>query len=287
MATPSRILVIGATGALGRPLVEALLAHGFVVRAMARDRLRLVEAFGDRAEIVAADATSVPAVEGALDGCDGVHVCVAHGADEALAVERVARAAVRAGTQRMTYVSGTSVCEENAWFPMVAGKLRAERSLQTSGVPWTIFRPTWFMEVLDNFFKHGRVICFGRGYFRLRFLASADFAAVVARAYATPEAENRAFRVLGPEPISVRDAIDRVRAALHPELRAVTHLPFAVARIVGRLRGRAGAPMRDAAAFVRYFEGIDEGVPDPDASRLLGDCPTTLDAWIARRRAQT
>jgi NADH dehydrogenase len=265
--------------------VEAFLREGFAVRAMARDRRRLAEAFGDRAEIAVGDAANAASVDAAVEGCTGAHVCVAHGADETPAVEAIARAAEKHGLARISYVSGTSVCEENAWFPMVGAKLRAERVLRSARVPWTLFRPTWFMEALTNFFKHGRAVCFGRGSFALHFLASDDFAALVARAYASAEAENRAFRVLGPEPIPLADAIDRIRAALHPEIPGLTRMPFLVARGIAFLRGRHGEEMRNAAAFVRYFEGIEEGTADPDVARVLGPCPTTLEAWIARRSA--
>jgi uncharacterized protein YbjT (DUF2867 family) len=284
IATNARILVVGASGALGRPLVEALLVEGHAVRAMARSRERLQAAFGDRVEIAVGDAISPASSAPALEGCAGVHVCVAHGGDEARAVEVVARAAARAGVERMSYISGTTVCEENAWFPMVANKIRAERLLQESGVAWTIFRPTWLMEVLDNFFQHGRAVCFGRGDLRFRFLAGADLASLVVRAYATAAAENRVFRVLGPEPVRLHDALDRVRAALHPEIRAISRVPFLAARAIAALRGRAGAPMRDAVDLLRYFERVEEGDRDPDIDRLLGPCATTLDAWIARRR---
>jgi uncharacterized protein YbjT (DUF2867 family) len=53
--------------------------------------------------------------------------------------ESVARAAAASGVDRLSIVSGASVCEANAWFPMTRAKLEAERAVQRSGVPYTIF----------------------------------------------------------------------------------------------------------------------------------------------------
>ncbi len=285
MESGQRILVVGATGNLGRPTCEAFARQGFQVRAMARDRKKLFAAFGDRFELAVGDATSLAAAEDAVRGCAGVHLCAADGPTEALVVETMVRAADRAGVRRLSYVSGTTTRPENAWFPLVAGKLRAERIVQAGKVPWTIFRPTWFMEVLLNFFQHaGQAGCFGPGRVRFHLLASDDFAAAVARAYATADAENRAFRVLGPEAIPLGEAIDRIRAALHPEIAKVTHLPYGVARVIAAFRGRAGRPMAEAVALLRYFERVEEGAAEPESERVLGRCPTTLDAWLAQRR---
>jgi uncharacterized protein YbjT (DUF2867 family) len=276
----SRVLVIGASGLLGRPLAKAFKQRGLTVRVMARDRERLVRMFGDGYEIAAGSAEEPRVVDEAIAGCDGVHICVAHRGDETAAVDCVVRAAKRVNVRRVSYVSGTSVCEANAWFPMVGAKLRAERIVSESGLPWTIFRPTWFMDTVINFVHDGRAVSFGKTPLLLHLVSSEDFAGVVSRAYASPEAENRAFRVLGPEAIDLYDAIDRYRRAMHPEIAKVTRIPFWMAALIARFRGRAGADMAAAVKFVRYFQGITEGAPDPDTERLLGPCPTTFDAWL-------
>jgi uncharacterized protein YbjT (DUF2867 family) len=281
-----RILIVGATGLLGAPLARGFARQGYRVRVMARDAARLAKTFPQGFDRAAGDATNARDVEQALEGCAGVHVSVANMNDEASAVEAIARAAKRLGVGRISYVSGTSVCEENAWFPLIAGKLRAERVLQAGTVPFTIFRPTWFMETVANFFKHGRAVCFGRGETRLHFVASEDFAAVVPRAYASRAAENRVFQILGPEAIRLVDAIDRYRSALHPEIRTVTRLPIPVARAIAFVRGSSGREMAEAAALVRYFERAFEGTREPEGEGLLGRCSTTLDTWLNAKRAE-
>ena len=279
-----RVLVVGGSGILGRTVAEAFARQGFGVRVMARDRQKLAALFGDRFEIAAGDVMDPAVVDAAVAGCWGVHLCMSHMGGEAPAVEVVLRAAEKHDVQRISYVSGTSARPENAWFPMIGDKLAAEALLESGRIPWTVLRPTWIVEAVLNFFQHGMAVCFGRGDFKLRLLASEDLASVVARAYTIPQAEGRTFRVLGPEPIRLTDAIERVRAALHPDIPKVTHIPLWAAPIIAFLRGKAGKQMAEASSFVRYFEKIDEGTPDPDTDRLLGPCKTTFDAWLGRRR---
>ena len=63
---------------------------------------------------------------------------------------------------RVTYISGTTVCEENRWFPLVDRKLRSEEAIRASAIDYTIFRPGWFMEMLARFVRDDRAIVFGK-----------------------------------------------------------------------------------------------------------------------------
>ncbi len=97
------------------------------------------------------------------------------------------------------------------------------------------------------------------------------------RAHAIPEARNRAFRVLGPEPVSLVDALERARTSFHRSNPVgAAYLPFLVARDSRAFRGPAFNQMADAAAFVRYFERVEEGAADPDTARLLGSASRRL-----------
>ena len=70
----------------------------------------------------------------------------------------LAAAAEARCVSRVSYVSGTSVREENRWFEVVDVKMRAEELLEGSGIPQTVFCPTWVMEVLPNFIRPGRAV---------------------------------------------------------------------------------------------------------------------------------
>ncbi len=72
-----RILVIGATGLIGAPVARRLLAEGHHVRLLVRDAERASTQLGTDFEYVQGSVTDSAAVDGAVQGMDGVHVSLA------------------------------------------------------------------------------------------------------------------------------------------------------------------------------------------------------------------
>jgi uncharacterized protein YbjT (DUF2867 family) len=255
------------------------------VRVLGRDRGKLVRLFGAGFDIVSGDAMQPATLGPALEACDGVHVSLADGPGEDLGARTIVASAIERGVTRISYVSGTTVCEEHAWFPIVARKLAAERAVRDSGIPHVILRPSWFMEILANFILGDRAICIGSHPTPYHFMAADDFGGIVSRFYALERAPDATLQVHEPERLRLHDAIDRYRAALCPSIRRVTPLPFWLAAVVARLRGREGARMRRAVRFLRYFAAVGEGAPTPENDRWLGRATTGLDTWLDRQRA--
>src|SRR5512133_1069679 len=139
-----RILVIGGTGILGQPVSHCLKAAGFQVRILTRDPQKARRVFDNSFEIVAGDPLDTGCLEEALDGCSGVHISLPTEVEQQ-AAEAVAKLAPRHGVERITYISGATVAEENRWFPMINRKFLAEKAIAESGIPYTIIRTTWVM----------------------------------------------------------------------------------------------------------------------------------------------
>lgn len=65
------ILVIGASGFLGRHVARVLLAEGRTVRCMARDATRVRDLADAGCEVVQGDILDAPSVEHALESVQG------------------------------------------------------------------------------------------------------------------------------------------------------------------------------------------------------------------------
>ena len=68
------LLVIGATGMLGQPVVRHALKAGWKVRVLARNPQQAQQRFGDSVEIVQGDVTDEASLSRAIQGCTAVHV---------------------------------------------------------------------------------------------------------------------------------------------------------------------------------------------------------------------
>ncbi len=276
----SKILVLGGTGMLGAPAVRRFLDDGFDVRVFVRDPVRVRALFGQTVDLVAGDVGNVKALERAMEGCAAVHVSIGGEVDRESA-ENVALLAPRMGTLRIGYVSGSTVCEENGWFPMVAAKLAAERAVEESGVPWTIFRPTWPMEQLPNFVRLGRPMVIGALPTPYHFFAAADMARMLSAAYQSEAAEGKRLYVHGPEALRVKDAVERYARHLDLQTREATVMSIRKAKVIGFLTGNRR--LRGAAALMAYFEKVGEPGDPAEADEILGAPTTTLDEWLAGR----
>ena len=122
------ILVVGATGMLGEPVARRLKEDGFQVRIMVRDKDKAKKMFDESFEIIVGDLKNINSLEKSMNGCFGVHINLS-GEVEQLGVENIASGK---GLERITYISGTSVSEENTWFPLVKQKFFAEKSFSLS-----------------------------------------------------------------------------------------------------------------------------------------------------------
>jgi len=150
------ILVTGATGTVGRNVVEQLAARGAPVRALARtpEKAR----FPAGVEVAQGDLLDVDALRRAFDGVSTLFLLNAVVPDEftqALVALNVAR---EAGVERIVYLS---VIHSDVYVnvPHFAGKFGVERMLERMGFAATILRPAYFMNndltVKDVVANHG------------------------------------------------------------------------------------------------------------------------------------
>lgn len=145
------ILAIGATGQVGRVVVDEALQRGLEVRAVTRNAARARRSLADGAEIVEAAATDAEALRPQLQDVDAV--VLTHGTDNdgkgGATFYDVVRAVVDALGDSPTHISlmttmNASHSARDAGYEFIEWKRRAERLVRASGHPYTIVRPGWF-----------------------------------------------------------------------------------------------------------------------------------------------
>jgi uncharacterized protein YbjT (DUF2867 family) len=136
------ILVTGATGTVGRQVVEQLVKRGADVRALVRDPAKANLPPG--VSVVQGDFLDVDSLRGALAGASTLFLLNAVVPDEftqALVALNLAR---EAKIERIVYLS---VVHSDLYVnvPHFAGKFGVERMIETMGFNATILRPAYFM----------------------------------------------------------------------------------------------------------------------------------------------
>ena len=139
------VLVVGATGSIGRLVVAQSLAAGLETRALVRDETKAGD-LPDGAQVFVGELTNADSLRSAVAGVTGV--VFTHGSHgDAQAAEDVDYGAVRnvlsvlqapVRIALMTTIGVTKHTPGHDW------KRRGERLVRASGLPYTIVRPGWF-----------------------------------------------------------------------------------------------------------------------------------------------
>jgi nucleoside-diphosphate-sugar epimerase len=238
------VLVLGATGQIGRCLLRRLGADGRQAIAVCR---RPDRAIAPTADWLASDLTSPIDLAGRMPAAV-VHATGAWLLPPQLPVLR------QAGVERLVCFSSTSMLAKaaspSAKEREVARRLAAaETAVATAGIPWTLLRPALVYGLgLDrNVTAAARFIrrwrCFplagpGRG---LRQPVHADdLAAAALAALGLSAAEGRSFNLGGGETLAYRRMIERIFEALGHEPRFLrlpflAHLPGAIGAVAARM----------------------------------------------------
>ena len=210
MANPSlRVLLLGATGTIGRATAAALVAAGHQVVAVVRPGATGPE----RCARLEADVTQAGALRAGMQEArfDAVISCLASrtGAPkDAWAIDHRANSlaladAVAAGVPRFVLLS--AICVQRPLLEFQRAKLAFEAELQAEAITWSIVRPTAFFKSLSG--QVGRVaegkpfLVFGDGQLTAcKPISDADLGRFLVGCLTDPACENRILPIGGPGP---------------------------------------------------------------------------------------
>jgi len=150
------ILVTGATGNIGRKVVDQLVACGIHPRALVRDPARA--SFPAGVEVVQGDLLDVDSLRSAFTGVSTLFLLNAVAPDEFTQTLIALNLARAAGVQHVVYLSviGSDVYVN---VPHFAGKYGVERMIEAMGFSATILRPAYFIDndvtIKDVVVNHG------------------------------------------------------------------------------------------------------------------------------------
>jgi uncharacterized protein YbjT (DUF2867 family) len=273
-----RVLVTGATGTVGRHVVDGLVDREVTVRTASRDPDTTRERFPEAAEHVAFDFDRPETWGPALENVDGCYLMRPPTADS----ERVgefAAAADRVGVERVAYLSALGA-EKNPLIP----HHRIEKRVAETDLDYTFLRASFFMQNLSE--VHGRDIVERDQIFvpagggATSFVDARDVGEVAAVVLTEDGHANRAYDLTGPEALTYEEV-----AAVFSDVldREITYADPSILTFVGRVRSR-GEPLPFVALMVGIYTiarlGFADRVTD-DVARLLGRPPRDVETFAA------
>jgi uncharacterized protein YbjT (DUF2867 family) len=266
-----KVLVLGANGNVGKPLVAALLAMGERVKAATRSGAAVGGAEG-----VAFDVTDPATFGPALEGVDRAFLMLPTGYIDAkgLLVPLIETAAARNVKVVLQSVFGVDADDSIPY-------RQAELVLEKAGVPFVVLRPNWFADNFHLFWKAGidhGVISVPAGEGKSSFIDVRDIAVSAAAALTSSAFDGRAFNLTGPEALGYADAARIISGVLG---RTVAYEAVDDEAFVAMLTG-AGVPEAYARFLASIFHPVREGwtaaVTD-DVATLTGHAPRSLETY--------
>jgi len=270
------ILVTGATGNVGRLVVDELLAAGVPVRALTVDpeRARLpVEA-----EVVVGSLARPSTLPVALKGVSAVYL-----APMARTVRRFCELASEAGIERVVALSGSSVGDEHEGS---SGHEYAavEAAVRDAGFAWTFLRPGVFMNNTLDWAPMVRAgeVAMAYGDATQTPIDLGDIAAVAARVLTTEGHVGATYVLSGPEAIGLRGQVEALASVLGKDIRFRELTPDEQ-----RAQWIAYGVPEEAVGWL--LEGFEDTLRHPQVptgvvEELLGRPGTTYAQWVAANR---
>jgi (4-alkanoyl-5-oxo-2,5-dihydrofuran-3-yl)methyl phosphate reductase len=171
------ILITGATGNVGRPLVGLFVETGVPFKVFVRDPGRARGALGRGVQLVEGDFAAPASIEGALGGVDRLFLLSGNPEHEGNVIDAAARSGVGLVVKQSALAAGLEPP------PFHRG---IEEKLKRSGLGFTHLRPTAFMQTLAGYLPR---LIDAEGVFRLpagsgrvAWVDTRDIAAVAFRA---------------------------------------------------------------------------------------------------------
>jgi uncharacterized protein YbjT (DUF2867 family) len=207
---PMTILVTGATGRIGRQVVQQLAARGADIRVLTRDPAKAD--FPAGVDVAKGDLLDIDALRAAFKGVRTLFLLNAVAGDEftqALITLNIAR---ESGVDRVVYLSVIHA-DRFVNVPHFAVKSGAERMIQQMGFSATILRPAYFIDndlmIQDVILNHGvyPMPIGGKGVAMVDARDIAEVAAIelVRRDQAPGKLPNEVINLVGPDTLTGSD----------------------------------------------------------------------------------
>ncbi|KPI20392.1 hypothetical protein OK074_1221 [Actinobacteria bacterium OK074] len=274
------IVVTGATGNVGRPLVAALAATGARVTAVSRGTSPVAVPDGVRHR--QADLADPESLRPHLDGADALFLHDGGAGAHLLSPRGIVGVAKAGGVDRIVLLSSIGVATR----PRSAshgGTMRAfEDAVRQSGLDWTVLRPGGFHSnayAWAETVRAHRTVAAPFGDVGLPTVDPGDIAEVAAAALHEDGHAGQVYTLTGPALITPRQGAEALADALGEPVRFVEQTrEEARARMLRFMP----EPVVDTT-----LDAIGEPTPaeqriSPDVERVLGRGPRTFADWVRR-----
>jgi NAD(P)H dehydrogenase (quinone) len=281
------ILITAATGHLGNATIDFLLTKtpASQIAALVRDEQKAAGLSAKGIALRKGDYYDIQSLQKAFQGIDTL-VFISSGdiQNRVQQHENVVNAAKSAGVKHIIY---TSVVKATATLKFTAGidHWHTETMLKQSGIPYTVFRNTFYAEVLPLFF--GGALQTGQWYYaagdaKANFASRLEMAEAIANVAANPAPHaNKIYEITSGRSYSFHEIAGIVSQATGKQ---VAYIPIPVEALKEGMK-QAGVPESHIPMLATIADSISAGeldVTEDSLEKLLQRKPVDLKDYLPK-----
>jgi uncharacterized protein YbjT (DUF2867 family) len=280
------ILITGASGTVGRAVLDEVRKTGTPFRAMYRDAADAKKA-GAGITTVVADFADKESLRPALDGFDAVFV-VCSPIPQLVELEgNVIEVCAEKGVQHVVLNSALGAGDYSKSFPSWHRKV--ENKLKASGIAYTILRPNSF---LQNIVAYNAPSIRAQGAFyaamgnaKLSLIDVRDVGTVSAKILAAPHAHaEKTYELNGPEAFNYSEVAQHISWATGQDVKFVD-IPEEAQRKAMLDMGMPEWQITALLDLQQYYSKLGKGGEVTDTlPKLLGRAPIMLDQFLQENK---
>ena len=296
----NRILVIGATGDQGHPLLTRLMAAGMTPVAALRNTAALQNTEFADVETVQADLYNKESLIAAAKGIDAIAIHLPFVFDLEKATElgnNIAAAATANGLQKIVFNTSCYVHHEDNENPAHDGRRAIERAIIGTGIDYAIFEPKVFMDNMIRIWSKPSIV--NKAIFaypakpdlEISWICLDDVAAYMIEALERDDLPNGRYAIGGPQAL-VGDEVAAILSEVAGKpfvFKSLSPDEFASAMsllVTGSEEVAPNSVYDGMASFYRFYntQPVSPLIADTDEmARHFKTRPTSLKEWAERQ----
>ncbi len=265
-----KILFIGASGMLGKPVARELIRAGFELTLFGRN-IEKLETHFPNIKTAKGDVYNIDSLLEAMKGQDIIYLNLSIDKTagksglqpEREGIKNIIRAAKETGIKRISYLSSLIKnyrgMNEFRWWAFDI-KHAAIESIKKSGIPYSLFYPSTFMETIDKqMMQNGRIILAGKSEAPMWFIAAKDYGVQVAWSFKKAGDKSFEYPVQGLEPFTFEEA---AKVFISNCGKKITTLktPLVPLKLVGLFNNNINYAAKICEALNKYPEKFESGI---------------------------
>lgn len=237
-----KIAIIGSMGMIGRPVTTAFINAGFEVSVFVLDPEEAKKVFGSKVRIVKGDFQDVNSIKEFLIGQDALYmnlsVLPTSKVDDFQAerdgLKNILEAAKTSSIKRIGYLSSLLKSHTGFKWWVLDIKKEAVKLVKQSGLVYSIFYPSTFMESFDKggYRQGNRISLAGTSKYKMYLVSAADYGKQVVKAFELNNGNND-YVVQGLDGYIADDAAKIVVENYKKAKLTVAKAPLGVLKFIG------------------------------------------------------